>query len=326
MLEKIKQKLEKKRKKDFKFYFKKYRFYLLGFLVFTCLFSIFLLLKPIMVSSWMEYPLDLRGKIAFNYYIDSYSSPCRSNCLTDRKQMSEIIVKAWLENKSYWDGYIFGYLKNIDDIEIKKALVDLSRQVYVNEIPVNLEQIVYSQNYSYDLRHYIIKKYSHQFSSDNDLNLKLVNQVISNDLSSEQRLSAMQALYAWPSRDNFLFSLSILDSQESLVLKETALDLINAWPKNNINLKESDLEFLSELSLREDLDKNLRVKIVWLITDYYNLYAKKVLESLNSIYEKESIDNISRGFSAEAINYLSDKNLELPSISEKEWQNYYQTY
>ncbi len=327
MLKSLREKLNKRNKKSFKVYFKKYRLYFVISMVIIFLSSLFLLLKPIMVSSWLKYPLELKAEIAFDYFTNSFKAPCRSSCLTQRQEMRSILEKAWRNDKNYWDDKVISYLKASNNLNEKKALIDLSLNVYdTSNIPLALKAIISSENYSYEISNYIIRSYDQSFVSDNDLYFNLISQVISEDLSLKQRQSALLATYPFSRRENLLFCLSILNSSESLTLKETALELINSWSRDKVLMKEVDIEILASIALEKKLSSKLRSKIIWLISDYYNLYRERVIFSLTEIYEHENLDNISRAFAGKAINKLNASNLEIPFVSSKDWDEYYNNY
>ncbi len=92
MLEKISQKLKNKKKKTLKDYFKKYKLYIYIFLASLLVFLIFILFKPIMFKSWLEYPLDLRAEIAFEYFKESFNEDCLGVCLEERQGLGKIII------------------------------------------------------------------------------------------------------------------------------------------------------------------------------------------------------------------------------------------
>lgn len=318
------EKLQRKKKKNFFYYFKKYRLYLLIFSILSFFLVVFLLLRPVIFKSWLDYPLELKAEIAYDYYLESFNQPCFSACLNERLKLSKIVVKAWENDKNYWDKKITDSIKLSNNLEKKKALVDLSLNIYSqNYILADLRNIISDINYSYQIRHYIVKNYHLSFQSDNDLYLNLLAQVIDTSLSLEKRRSALLAVYPWPSRDSLNFCLHILDSHKEEKLKKTALELINSWNKEAVTFKEEDIEFLSNLVLSVNLSKSLSVEIVWLISEYYYQFPSLVESSLLSIYQKKDLDNISQAFSAKALNQLTSSNLEIPEISQKEWDNYY---
>lgn len=327
MLEEITKKIKTRKKKSLTYFLRKYKLYFIFFLITLSLFLLFLVFRPVLFKSWLDYPLELKAEIAFKYYQTSFDDKCFGICLEEREKMGKIIILAWQKDPNYWEEKIFSYLINSKNTDEKKALVNLSLRVYQNKnIPLTLKKIAYSHNFSYQIRHHIIKAYNQYFITDNDLYLNLISEVLDSDLNIKQRQSALLATRVWRSENNYQFSLYILASQEGKALKESALDLINSWSGREMQIKEDDILLIRQLASDENFFNELRVRLVWLLSEYYYLYADLVIESLEMIYNNENLDNISRGFSAKALNQLKAKNLKIPKISQSEWDAYYQTY
>ncbi len=327
MLERIVQRLTAKKKKSFKDYFKQYKLPLFLFLLSLFLFLIFLAFRPVLFKTWLNYPLELKAEIAFDYYIESFNESCLGTCLEERQILGKIIVLAWHENTKYWEEKIFSYLLISNNLEEKKALVSLSLNIYSrDDIPLILKNIVYSESFSFEIRHYIILAYNPSFITDKDLYLYLIAKALNNDLLIKERQSALLATRGWKSEGNFQIFLQILASQEENVLKESVIDLINSWSIRDISLKEEDVLFISQLASDESFSSNLRPKLIWLLSEYYYLFPDIITNALENIYNNNSLDNISRGFSAKALNYLNAEDLEIPEISQNEWDIYYHTY
>jgi hypothetical protein len=327
MLEEITKKIKKKKKRSFRHYFRKYKLYFIFFFIGLFLFIFFIIFRPVLFKSWLNYPLDLKAEIAFDYYKTSFKDKCLGTCLKEREMLAKIISLAWQKRTDYWQEKIFSHLINSQNIDEQKALVNLSLEVYQkNDIPISLKNIVFSHNFSYEIRHHIIKAYDKYFLSDNDLYLSLISEALDSHIELKQRQSALLATKVWQNKDNYQLSLNILASQESIALKESALDLINSWSIREIILNEEDILLITQLANDESLLTELRVRLVWLLSEYSFLYSNLVIESLEEIYNNKNLDKISRGFSAKALNHLGVKNLEIPEISQSEWDAYYQVY
>ncbi len=325
MLEKIYSKFKKK--KNYQDYIRKYKIYIYLFIASLVIICIFSLLKPVLFKSWLKYPLQLRAEIAFDYFVESFNEECFGVCLKERQNLGMIIIKAWQEDISYWQEKIFKYFNTIDNYQLKKSIVSLSLAVYEsNNIPNELRSIVYDNNYSYQIRHYIISAYNLSFIDDNNLYLDLISKVFDTSLTTDKRQSALLATRGFVNNNNLQIPFHILTSNEGRDLKKTALELINSWSKSELILSKEDISLINQLINDNSLSSDLEVKLIWLLSEYYYIYPDLINDYLQIIYNNESLKNISRGFSAKALNYINGDNLEIPDISQDEWERYYITY
>lgn len=324
MLEKINQKLKNKKRKSFKYIFKKYRLYFIASFIVFFIFIIYLLFKPVLFKSWLNYPLDLRAEIAFEYFKESFNDDCFSTCLLEREKMAHIIIKAWQENEDIWQKKIFQYLFESNNTQEKRALINMSLYIYNNnEVPLFLENIIYDKRISYQTRHHIIRAYESSFYDNNELYLHLISQALNQEIEMAKRQSALLSTRAWNNKENIDLSFIILKSHEDYEIKKTAIDLINSWSTSDIKISQDELLLISDLISNEDYYDDLRVELIWLLSEYYSLYPEIVSDSLRLVYNNENLDNISRGFSAQALNFLNADNLKIPDISQEEWNTYY---
>jgi hypothetical protein len=315
-------------KKRFKnFNFKKHRKYLIATSIVVFLLFIFFLFKPVIGRSWLEYPLPLRGEIAWSYWQESFASECYGACLQERAMMEEIIIRAWVNDLNYWNKIIYQYFQNNNNNESKKSLVDLSLQVFKdNKVPDIWINLVYNNQIDDDLKHYIIARFPLYFSADKDLFIVLAKKVINQSLTIEERVSSLKALSSWFNRETLDFCLNVIFLAKENILKIEAIQIINTWPIENIPITENDLDNLANLALKTDLGLELRPRLVWLLTDYYSFFPEKISFYLEEIYLNEELDVFSRGFSADSLNRLAGFNLDLPETSQADWDLYYSIY
>ncbi len=306
---------------------RKYRYYFIGagFFLFFCF--LFLLFKPIIGKTWLEYPLSLRAEIAWSKWQISWQDDCYGQCLIERAALSQIVLKAWDDNQVYWDRQVFKYFKNSDCLDGQTALIDMSLSVYSpSQVPIIWQSVVYGENFSNQLRYFIISRFAPSFSDDQLLFIRLASIVADQSLNIDDRRQALRPIFAWLNPTSLDFCLNILSSDEGPVLKTEALKILSAWPVRQTPLLEMDLDRLANLALDENLGLELRPRLVWLLADYYQLYPDAVIAYLELIYNNQALDVFSRGFAADSLNQLADFNLTLPSTSQADWEVYYSFY
>ncbi len=115
---------------------------------------------------------------------------------------------------------------------------------------------------------------------------------------------------------------SILNSAEGESLKMAAIvALSNVNHKQNL-FRVEQVNNLKELALQESSSLNLRSNIVFLLSDYYLLFAEEVKTGLTSIYASAP-EPIIKALAAESLNNFGNNEFIIPEIPETDWQNYF---
>ncbi len=288
---------------------------------------VFLLVKPILVSSWLKYPLPLKGEIAWSAWQTSFETTCLRQCLEERVFYSEIIVAAWQANPEFWSTRVSEFMASSASLEAKKALIALSvKTALKGELPLVWQVLLAESGLNPVLKSQIIRSFSSYFASDYQLFRDLTIDVASANLSLEERLLALESLVVFPSRQGLDFLLALLFSAEGPKLKREAINILALWPVEKIQLAPEDVNYFSELALDPHSGLELRPPLVWLLSSWYPWWPELISEQLLAIYQAEELDPFSRGFAADTLNRVSQAGLALPVVSETEWEIYYSVH
>ncbi len=275
---------------------------------------LFILLKGILFKDWLDYPSELRAKIAFSKWQASFNDDCYGQCLIDRQVLREIFLDFYKSDKEMVLEILKNdFLESVNDdysLAIIKTLKDLNYSL--SNKWRQLEEL----NISLKAKQFLVKHYPADFKDNLDLKEKLEKKIDDNLVKLEDKLISLAILSIYDSNDVYI---AIILGNYPLSLKKTAL-------KNISDLSEQELNILAEALINNNFDLSLSSNLVWLISDYYQKHPQLVSQYLSQVYQSKTLDVFARGYAALALNELLKANLRLPKVESLEWQEYYRYY
>ncbi|MEI6528980.1 MAG: hypothetical protein WCN88_01055 [Candidatus Falkowbacteria bacterium] len=288
--------------------------------------SVILVLMTI-ISYYLIRLFSLSGsEIALAELEKSYSAEpiCHVKCDIWRREKEQIIIKdlkkfspkATKRMEKYWS-----FLP--DDSRFKIEIAQIALLAYgENNPPVYLKE--YLDNPSADLK--LLREIIIRFNSlavNNRILINNLSKIAKNASSSEIKIAAIQTLKEINNDGEIGNYFKIINSNSELNVKlELVKNISNIRDKQNIFTKEQ-LEIIKNIIVKGDTENPLRQSLVQLLGDYYLIYPDESISIWQSVYKNEALDSISRSFSADYINHLTNTNLDIPTVSDNEWQDYY---
>ncbi|MFZ4632326.1 MAG: hypothetical protein ACOYL8_03965 [Patescibacteria group bacterium] len=249
---------------------------------------------------------------------------CHEECYVLR-QTKEKIVVADLKNNSkkllklinnYW-------LDEKTSLEFKKELIRIYFLAYgADKAPDIIKEYLSLENPNQELLSEILVTFNLDLVSSEKLSVSLDNKMVSAATSSE-KIVILKTLAKLDSDILIDKYISLLSSGESLELKREAVKNISAIREKSTYFSLEQLNIIKALIMSSGIELSLRRDLVLLVGDYFLVYPLESAELWREIYKNESLDSISRLFSADNLNHLSDDKLILPEVSASEWDEYY---
>ena len=210
---------------------------------------------------------------------------CRDDCVLNRLENKKCILDNFKKN-SKLEKKIFNLIAQKDlDFNFRKELIDIIRLAYKNqEAPSSLLTYLESSLIDEKIKAEIFKAFDWEVIGKSPL----------------------------------FHYLNVLNSDASLELRLAAALKISIYHDQQAALSVDDLEILQTVIFKAETPSYLRQSLVLLLGDYQKLYPEATKSLLAEIEQANfPQDNISRAFAADLIG------LELPEISQAEWDDYY---
>lgn len=303
------------------FYFKKkikrrYKLIAIGIFIAFCFIIIFLL-KPILFKNWLDYPSELRAKIAFLKWQESFTYDCYGECLRDRQILKQIFLLHYDKNSLKFIDQLYEEFLHSSNLDYSFEIINVLKEI--NFTLDNKWPDLIKANISSESKAYLLQNFPESFKDNLILKENLITNVYNHQLDNSVKSSNLLALSIFENERIRELYLEIILGQYALDLKIVALRKIS-------HLNEEQLNRLSLALLNNSFGLPINSRLVWLISDYYQKYPSQVTEILFQVYSNDSLDVFSRGFSALALNNLLSENLKIPELDEQAWQQYYQYY
>lgn len=210
---------------------------------------------------------------------------CRADCALNRWENKKCLLEKITTNKKL-EKKIFSYLEREElSLDFRQELVDIFRLSYEDKvIPDFLLAYLENPKTNEKLRAEIFKSFNWELEGQNPL----------------------------------AYYLALIDSEASLELRLAAALKISSHDNKLRAFSLADLDSLKKVIFNTQTPAYLRQSLVLLLADYRRYFPQES-EALLAEIESHSFnsDNISRAFAADFIG------LELPDISQEEWNNYY---
>lgn len=288
-----------------------------GLIVFTLLIIVYFTISLLSIT---------QSEIALARLKNSYESEkiCHEECYLYRLGQEELVIASINRNSSKIEKRLEKYWFKADlnpefRLEIVKLLALRPNQ---KTMPDYLSLYLTSDMYDDNVAREIIKRYDLSLGAENDLVTFLINK-LNSATSSPDKISALKILAELDDDGEIENYLNILKIDADDEFKIQVLKNISNIKDKGHYFNAEQMTSLSSLANLETTSPKLRQNIVLLIGDYCSLFSEACLNILSEIYTNESLDAISRAFSVETINRLSNQAYELPLVSESEWSNYY---
>lgn len=251
-------------------------------------------------------------------------SICHGKCAIWRRERELIIVKDLKDKPERLLKRIEYYWSALpDDSEFKIEVVQIMFLAYGEDNPpVFIKNYVDSQTANLSLLREIIIRFNSLAVNNRRLSSNLT-QLIKTSSSSEIKIEAVKTLKEINNDGEIENFFQILATNSDLDLKlEVIKNISNIRDKTDVYTLEQ-LEIIRTIVINPDSEINFRQSLVQLIGDYYLIYPEESRDIWQDVYDNPALDNISRNFSGDYLNHLSNMNLDLPSVSENEWEDYY---
>ena len=282
---------------------------------------LFILLSPIIHSSWLYYPEPLKARIALKKFIYSFEqySYCREDCEAERLFYINIIKSSLNSNKSY-------------EILLQKEILNIKTP---DEVRGELLKIYKINNQIAPL---VIKNF--YMNSQNDFviraslvetwpeisNTSFISEIIGrykNSASVKEKLALLGLL---DERSNgLIFSLlwGIVLGDEGDDLKRKAFLLLANVDRKDLFYKTEDLDNIKLILNDTNYEMRLKDLAIWLLNDYYQYFPDLSENILMMVADGSKFDNYQKTFAINILNYQKSTNLKIPDLDQADWDNYY---
>lgn len=249
---------------------------------------------------------------------------CHGKCDLWRREREQIIVNDIKNKREDINKRIEQYWSILpDNSQFKIEIVQIIFLAYgENNPPVFIKDYVDNPKANLNLLREIIIRFN-SLAVNNRRLINNLGQLIKSTSSSEIKIEAVQTLKEINNDEEIENYFKILAADSDLDLKlEVIKNISNIRDKKEIYTL-GNLEVIRSIILNPDSEKHLRQSLVQLLGDYYLIYPKESQELWQAVYENLELDNISRNFSGDYLNHLANMNLDLPSVSANDWEEYY---
>lgn len=257
---------------------------------------------------------------------DSFSPSiiCHEKCTLFRQTRELILINGLKNNNKRAVRVIADYWQDqAISLELKRELIKVLQLAYgTSSPPLYLKNYLITSDAEPGLIGEIIFRFPLLITNNQSFKNMLTQRII-NATTLEEKIEFLQILREISNDAEIINYFTILLTDNELELKQEAL-------KNISNIKDKRSYFdLDQLTIIRNLifdistDQALRRNLVLLIGDYYLVYPEASAALWREIYIDNSLDSISRLFSADSLNHLEKINLILPYVDADEWDKYY---
>lgn len=249
---------------------------------------------------------------------------CHEECFLWRQKQAEIIELKLKEGDARLEKLIVSYwYKSESSFEFKKELVQILAAAYgKNNPPSYINDYLADLNADSRLIREILSVFAQETVDSGELIANL-DIKISEAVDKTEKIEAIKTLGKVGGGSEIDRYFLLLKSEEEIGIKRQAIIGISNILEKSKYFTLDQLVFLKSLILAPETDKRLRQDMVLLLSDYYLIYPPESEEIWREVYKNNSLDTVSRLFSADNLNHLAETELELPAVSSSEWADYY---
>lgn len=249
---------------------------------------------------------------------------CHEECYLWRQGKEKIIELSLKNGNKKLEKRIVAYWQDTtESFEFKKELIEIMLMVYGKENPPSyLSDYLANPDANQRLVREVLSNFNLGVSDNQNLIVDLNNKIASAATSTE-KVEAIKTLGEVGGGEEIEGYFSLLNSAEDIKVKKQAIKNISNILEKSKYFTLEQLAALRALILSPETEASWRQDMVLLVGDYHLVYPGESEALWQEIYDNESLDSISRLFSADNLNHLAGTELELPVVSSDEWADYY---
>lgn len=249
---------------------------------------------------------------------------CHEECYLWRQGKEGAIELSLKEGNAKLENRILAYWRDAEEnFEFKKELIQIMLAAYgKNNPPDYLNDYLADPEANQRLIREILSSFDLGGVNNQSLIISLNNK-IAKAATSTEKIEAIKTLGKADDGHEIDNYFSLLNSNEDIKVKKQAIKNISNILEKSKYFTLEQLSLIEPLILAPETDSSLRQNMVLLLGDYHLIYPNESEAIWREVYKNESLDNISRLFSADNLNHLAGAELELPAVSSSEWANYY---
>lgn len=290
------------------------------------IFAILLLIAIFLVYLIISLLCVSRGEVALVKLEKSFLNEaiCHEECFLRRQKEIEIIKAELEKGSARLEKRIVAYCFKTETVfEFKKELIRILAAVYgKNNLPAYLNDYLIDPRADVRLIREIWAVFAPRTVNSSDLLANLHRRIITaaDEAEKIEAVKTLAKVGGGSEIDNYFL---LLNSEAGVAVKKQAISGISNVLEKSKYFTLDQLVLLKSFILAPETDKRLRQEMVLLVGDYYLLYPQESEAVWQAVYDNNSLDIISRFFSADSLNHLADKKLELPAVSSTDWADYY---
>ncbi len=249
---------------------------------------------------------------------------CHEKCNLWRQDRENVIIHSLKENEKRIASAMLNYWKNKEiSQEFKQEIVKLNYLAYgKNNPPQYLKDYLNKNDSQPELIKEIISIFSPDLPESDKLGFDLSDKysVASSSVEKVAILKTMAALNNDSAIEGYF---SLLNSESDPIIKLQLIKNISSIKDKTNYFNLAQLEMIRNLILDKNTSLIVRQNLVLLLGDYYLVFPVESSSVWREVYANNSLDNISRLFSADNLNHLIKTNLALPEVNPEDWEAYY---
>jgi len=253
---------------------------------------------------------------------------CHEECSTWRQNEEKIIVlginQDLKKGKHKLEKIIMNYFSNsMERVDFKKELIRIIFLTYGPEnIPTYFKEYVAKPKADPALVSEIMSRFNFNDNDNETVSQNLINEM--NDASSTpDKIQIMQTLREFNTDRDIDNYFTYLNSDETIKFKRELIKNISAVHDKQKYLNPKQMEIINKLIFAPETNISLRRDLILLLADYYPLYPDESKKIWQKVQGDETMDNISRLFSADNLNHFTGTAISLPVVSSEQWADYY---
>jgi|GEM_PF-507585 hypothetical protein len=249
---------------------------------------------------------------------------CHEECYLWRQGKEKIVELGLKDGNTKLENRILVYWRDSEEnFEFKKEFIQIMLATYgKNSPPAYLSDYLANPDANQRLIREIVSGFD-LGATDNQSLLVRLNDEIKKAATSTEKIEAIKTLGEVDGGSEIANYFLLLNSVEDVKVKKQAIKNISNILEKSKYFTLEQLTIIKSLVLAPETNSSLRQDLVLLLGDYYLVYPEESKVIWDDAYKNESLDSISRLFSADNLNHLAGEKLELPAVSSEEWADYY---
>jgi hypothetical protein len=249
---------------------------------------------------------------------------CHEKCALFRQAREQLIISDLRRSNTKTAKRLFKSWQNKKlSLGFRREIVKLLFLAYgANNPPPYLKTYLVENEADLEVIQEIIARFPLIVNGYEEFKNKLAER-LAQEPSLEERLDFLRILREISNDSEIDSYFTVLLGSDDKDFKRETLKNISDIKDKTRYFKLEHLEIIKALILKDATDNSLRRELALLIGDYYLVFPEESAALWEEIYRQESLDAITRLFSADSLNHLRQSNLILPEVSTEEWNEYY---